>query len=61
MPTAHKPRVARSPRRPLTARTVKGKGKAPFDFMARLRADFPDGPPPGAPVSQLVAAGRGEV
>lgn len=57
MPTAQKPRVARPPRRPLPARTTKPK--ATFDFMARLRADFPDGPPRGVPVSQLVAAGRG--
>jgi len=34
--------------------------KDPFDFMARLSADFPDGPPPGAPVSQIVSDGRGE-
>jgi len=57
MPTIPKPRATRATRRP--AQAGKIKDKAAFDFMARLRADFPDGPPPGKPLSQLVTDGRG--
>lgn len=44
----------------LDALLLQSKGDAPFDFAARLRTDFPDGPPPGVPVSQIVSDGRGE-
>lgn len=30
------------------------------DFQARLDRIFPDGPPPGPPLSELVSEGRGE-
>lgn len=30
------------------------------DFQARLNRIFPDGPPPGKPLSEIVVEGRGD-
>ncbi len=37
---------------------MESRRKRP-DFMARLRADFPNGVPRGKPVSEIVDEGRG--
>lgn len=58
MPIAKKPAPSTPARRPAKVRPKAAK-KSGFDFMARLRADFPDGPPAGAPLSKIIAESRG--
>ena len=40
---------------------LRQKADVPWpDFAARLAKIFPDGPPPGKPLSEIVSEGRGE-